>query len=107
MSEYWDHRYRQLEEGEIIKAGDEVLVDKDWEPTACVGKLAPSPQLTSHRWYRRLKTGLDHLEEAINEEILGMAPEEILEEAKADGEDTAAFAERMRQFVAGVRGGAA
>lgn len=107
MSEYWDHRYRMLDEGEVVQAGDEVLIDEDWEPAACVGARAPSPLFTSHRWYRRRKTGLDHLEEALNEDILAMTPEEVLEEARADGEDTGAFAERMRQFVAGVKGGAA
>lgn len=45
---------------------------------------------------------LDRLEEAINEEILGMTPEEILEEAKADGEDTAAFAKSMDVWLQGA-----
>jgi hypothetical protein len=52
----WDHRYRQLQEGEVIQQGDEVLCDKEWEPAGCtVGGLAPSPLYTSHRRYRRLK----------------------------------------------------
>lgn len=42
---------------------------------------------------------LDRLEEAINEDILAMTPEEVLEEAKADGEDTAAFAQRMDAWL--------
>jgi hypothetical protein len=42
---------------------------------------------------------LERLEEAINEDILAMTPEEVLEEAKADGEDTAAFAQRMDAWL--------
>ena len=42
---------------------------------------------------------LDRLEEAINDDILAMTPEEVLEEAKADGEDTAAFAQRMDAWL--------
>ncbi|MDV7142992.1 hypothetical protein R3X27_09865 [Tropicimonas sp. TH_r6] len=42
---------------------------------------------------------LDRLEEAINEDILAMTPDEIFEEAKADGEDTAAFAQRMNAWL--------
>ena len=45
---------------------------------------------------------LDRLEEAINEDILAMTPEEILEEAKADGEDTAAFAKSMDAWLQGA-----
>ena len=45
---------------------------------------------------------LDRLEEAINEDILAMAPEKILEEAKADGEDTAAFAKSMDAWLQGA-----
>src|SRR6056297_2372138 len=45
---------------------------------------------------------LARLEEAINEDILAMAPEEILEEAKADGEDTAAFAKSMDAWLQGA-----
>lgn len=48
------------------------------------------------------KSKLDLLEEAINEEILATTPEEILEEAKADGEDTAAFAESMNAWLQGA-----
>lgn len=42
---------------------------------------------------------LDRLEEAINDDILAMTPEEVIEEAKADGEDTAAFAQRMDAWL--------
>ena len=42
---------------------------------------------------------LDRLEEAINEDILAMTPEQVLEEARADGEDTAAFAQRMDAWL--------
>ncbi|RKT34761.1 hypothetical protein BXY70_0784 [Roseovarius halotolerans] len=45
---------------------------------------------------------LDRLEEAINEDILAMTPEEILEEAKAEGEDTAAFAKSMDAWLQGA-----
>lgn len=45
---------------------------------------------------------LDRLEEAINEDILAMTPEEALEEAKADGEDTAAFASSMDAWLQGA-----
>jgi hypothetical protein len=45
---------------------------------------------------------LDRLEEAINEDILAMTPEEVLEEAKADGEDTAAFAKSMDTWLQGA-----
>lgn len=44
----------------------------------------------------------DRLEEALNEDILAMKPEEILEEAKADGEDTAAFAKSMDAWLQGA-----
>lgn len=47
-------------------------------------------------------SNLDRLEEAINENILAMTPEEILEEAKADGEDTAAFASSMDAWLQGA-----
>lgn len=51
----WDHRYRRLNEGETIMAGDEVQVDKPfgWKPASCIGEKAPSPLYTSHRVYRR------------------------------------------------------
>jgi len=45
---------------------------------------------------------LDRLEEAINEDILAMTPEEVLEEAKSDGEDTAAFAKSMDAWLKGA-----
>lgn len=45
---------------------------------------------------------LDRLEEAINEDILAMTPEEVLEEAKSDGEDTAAFAWSMDAWLKGA-----
>lgn len=45
---------------------------------------------------------LDWLEEAINEDILAMTPEEVLEEAKSDGEDTAAFARSMDAWLKGA-----
>ena len=44
---------------------------------------------------------LDRLEEATNEDILAMTPEEILEEARVDGEDTAAFAKSMDAWLQG------
>ena len=57
----WDHRYRRLEEGEVILATDECLTDKDWHKDngRCAGQRAPSPHYTSHRMYRRLKPVAD------------------------------------------------
>lgn len=52
----WDHDYRRLEKGEIIRATDEVQNDDaSWSPTRCAGEEAPDPAYTSHRVYRRLK----------------------------------------------------
>lgn len=55
----WDHKYRMLDEGEVIEAGDECLIDTHlgWRPAnpLTLGKRAPSPLYTSHRWYRRKK----------------------------------------------------
>lgn len=52
----WDHDYRMLEMGEIIRASDEVQNDDaSWAPACCVGEAAPDPAYTSHRIYRRLK----------------------------------------------------
>lgn len=53
----WDHRYRRLEEGEIIQEGDQCLTDSHlgWQPAKhTVGQRAPNPAYTSHRVYRRL-----------------------------------------------------
>lgn len=58
----WDHRYRRLEMGEIIRATDEVLTDTQigWQPVKhTVGTAAPDPNYTSHRVYRRLKDEAD------------------------------------------------
>jgi hypothetical protein len=56
----WDKRYRQLNEGEAIMAGDEVDMSRDgwrddpkWVATTCAGELAPDPRYASHRVYRR------------------------------------------------------
>lgn len=53
----WDHRYRRLNEGEIIRATDDCLADSHlgWrqDDGRCAGKPAPSPLYTSHRIYRR------------------------------------------------------
>ena len=54
----WDHRYRMLEEGELIQDGDEVLTDSHlgWQRARYnIGKPASSPYYSSHRMYRRLK----------------------------------------------------
>lgn len=55
----WNEKYRRLEEGEIIQAGDEVLTESHlgWQSTnkRCIGTKAPSPLYTSHRIYRRMK----------------------------------------------------
>jgi len=49
--------YRQLKKGEIIEKDDEVLCESKigWVTTieSCVGTLAPDPQYTAHRIYRR------------------------------------------------------
>jgi hypothetical protein len=56
----WNHNYRQLGEGEIIRESDEIQIDKPfgWRLTneRCVGTKAPSPLYTSHRIYRRYIT---------------------------------------------------
>ncbi len=53
----WDHSFRMLEEGEVIRLGDEVQNDDGSFDLAvrCVGQQAPSPHYTSHRVYRRAK----------------------------------------------------
>lgn len=54
----WDHRYRRLEEGEVVAKGDEVLTDTQlgWQPVVhTIGQAAPSPSYTAHRIYRRFK----------------------------------------------------
>lgn len=54
----WDNRYRMLDEGEIIREGDECLTDSHlgWLPAKhAIGEPAPSPYYTAHRMYRRLK----------------------------------------------------
>ncbi|UIJ43694.1 hypothetical protein LZK98_11395 [Sphingomonas cannabina] len=50
----WDHRFRRLDQGEIIAATDECQRDDgSWAPAVCVGEPAPDPNYTSHRVYRR------------------------------------------------------
>lgn len=53
-------QYRYLEQGEIVKEGDEVDVcaggykdEPKWVKTTCVGDKAPYPSFMSHRRYRR------------------------------------------------------
>lgn len=61
----WDPRYRMLEDGEIVQAGDEVDACRDgwrdepkWEPAInSVGHPAPNPAYPSHRRFRRLIDG--------------------------------------------------
>lgn len=63
-------KYRHLENGEIIQAGDEIDCCVDpwrdrpkWEPVhpADVGRTAPDPRYVSHRQYRRPVTeGVEH-----------------------------------------------
>lgn len=58
----WDPKYRRLEEGEVIEAGDEVDACNDgwrdppkWvDAGRTVGMRAPDPNYPSHRVYRRL-----------------------------------------------------
>jgi hypothetical protein len=47
--------YRKLKKGETILSDDEVYDDdkKGWRKTICSGGLAPDPQYTAHRIYRR------------------------------------------------------
>jgi hypothetical protein len=60
----WDNRYRRLNEGEIIREGDEVDICNDgwrdrpkWVPAQnTLGRPAPDPSYPSHRVYRRKKT---------------------------------------------------
>lgn len=53
----WDQRYRRLETGEVILASDECQrEDGSWIPAVCVGELAPDPNYTSHRVYRRWRS---------------------------------------------------
>jgi hypothetical protein len=52
----WDHDYRMLEKGEIIRESDEVQGDDaSWGPACCVGEGAPDPIYSAHRIYRRRK----------------------------------------------------
>jgi len=45
--------YRRLKKGEKILKTDEYLDDDRWVLTTCAGDLAPDPQYTCHREYRR------------------------------------------------------
>lgn len=45
------------------------------------------------------KKGMERLEEEMNELLLAASDEEILEDARAAGDDTAAFAARMRESI--------
>jgi hypothetical protein len=52
----WDHKYRQLDEGELILATDGIQHDDgSWHPPhpRTVGTPAPSPLYTARRVYRR------------------------------------------------------
>lgn len=54
----WDDRYRMLNAGEIIQAGDEVLTDTHlgWRAAKhAIGEPAPDPLYTAYRMYRRLR----------------------------------------------------
>lgn len=46
-------KYRSLKKDEIIISTDEYLDEDGWRLTTCVGSLAPDPQYTCHRQYRR------------------------------------------------------
>lgn len=65
MRYLWDDRYRRLEEGEVVKAGDEVDACRDgwrdppkWEPVKehMIGRVASNPNYPSHSVFRRLKS---------------------------------------------------
>lgn len=50
--------YRRLNEGEVIKKGDQFLSESGvWKPTTCPGMKALSPYYTSHTQYRRPVAG--------------------------------------------------
>lgn len=61
----WDHRYRQLKAGEIIREKDESLEsDHPWHggnehwvkvPHHLVGRKASDPSYPAHTRYRRLR----------------------------------------------------
>lgn len=67
------NRYRPLVKGELIEKGDQLFDDeKGWiESSTCVGMLAPSPEYTSHRQYRRRLRGVfaDQKENKTNTEL--------------------------------------
>lgn len=48
-------KYRLLNEGEIVRETDEILLDNGkWgKPQNSIGQAAPSPLYTSHRKFRR------------------------------------------------------
>jgi len=53
----WNQNYRRLNEGETIRATDEIQHDDcTWQAPhpRTVGTQAPDPNYTSHRQYRRL-----------------------------------------------------
>lgn len=56
----WDNRYRQLQEGEIVRAGDEFLGPDDrdqWEPVRHgIGRRVPDPLPMGHVRYRRIRS---------------------------------------------------
>lgn len=65
----WDHRYRLLEEGEIILATDELQHDDgSWIAPLAVGTGAPSSSYISHRTYRRLKEQTNTPSEVVERE---------------------------------------
>jgi len=53
----WNHTYRRLDEGELIRETDECFTDSHlgWrrDNGRCAGEPAPNPRFTSHRVYRR------------------------------------------------------
>lgn len=51
----WDHNFRRLELGEIVRLGDEIQRDDgSWDlAVRSIGKPAPDPSYTSHRVFRR------------------------------------------------------
>ena len=69
--------YRRLEEGEIIRHGDEFdscsnpMKDAArWVPATCIGEAAPDPSHPAHRQYRRPLTLQDHMKDRFESDMV-------------------------------------
>lgn len=79
-----------------------------WDMSECIGDQAyVFSQNVIHGNDRLCRSNHERLlfdarlEELLNDRLLAMTPDEALKEAQAKGEDTAAFAQRMNEFVRG------